>query len=170
VTIPEIPDARTTPRSVFLAGPFFQLVDPATGRMDATERQKIEKVLAHFEGRGWRVFNAHRREAWGTQFLPAAECTRLDFAEISQSELFIAFPGSPASPGTHVEIGWASALGKPIVLLLEHGRQYAFLVTGLAAVADVEFVDFDHIDDIFGQLDDAVDRVLARTASRFWPR
>lgn len=40
------------------------------------------------------------------------QCTKIDFDEISTCDLFAAFPGSPASPGTHIEIGWASALKK----------------------------------------------------------
>lgn len=40
------------------------------------------------------------------------QCTKIDFEEISTCDLFVAFPGSPASPGTHIEIGWASALKK----------------------------------------------------------
>lgn len=49
-------------------------------------------------------------------------------------------PWPPRFPGTHIEIGWASALGKPIVLLLEDGADYAFLVRGLHTVADVTYL------------------------------
>lgn len=62
-----------------------------------------------------------------------SECTRIDYNEIASCDAFIAFPCAPASPGTHIEIGWASAWKKPIVLLLEKGREYAFLVRGLTA-------------------------------------
>lgn len=68
------------------------------------------------------------------------ECTRLDYEHIRDCDLFVAFPGSPASPGTHIELGWASALGRPMILLLEEGS-YAFLVQGLHVVGDVSYVN-----------------------------
>ena len=70
-------------------------------------------------------------------FLAPEECTELDLEEISGSDVFAAFPGSPPPPGTHIEIGWASTLRKPIVLLLHEDEEYAFLIRGLHAVGDV---------------------------------
>ncbi|MGP4110785.1 nucleoside 2-deoxyribosyltransferase [Streptomyces sp. 4N509B] len=154
--------STTTPASVFVGGPFFRLVDPATGLMPQEEQDKITRIIEHFEKGGSTVYNAHRREAWGAEFLSAPECTHLDYTEISQSDLFVAFPGVPVSPGTHVEIGWASALGKPMVLFLEKDEKHTFLVTGLETVANVEYVWFSSVDDIFRQLPDAVQRVMSR--------
>jgi nucleoside 2-deoxyribosyltransferase len=126
-------------RSVFLGGPFKALVDDS-GVMRAAERARLESLIERLESEGYQVHNAHRREAWGAEFLRPEECTRLDYEEISACSVFVAFPGYPASPGTHIEIGWASAMGKPIVLLLEEGRDYAFLVRGLHAVAHVTYL------------------------------
>lgn len=64
------------------------------------------------EERGYAVHNAHKREKWGREFMTSEQCTEIDFVEIDKCDLFIAFPGKPASPGTHIEIGWASALKK----------------------------------------------------------
>nr|WGD65771.1 nucleoside 2-deoxyribosyltransferase [Bacillus subtilis] len=80
------------------------------------------------------------------------QCTKIDFDEISTCDLFVAFPGSPASPGTHIEIGWASALKKKIVLLLEKDRDYAFLIQGLNVVADVEYINFKDTDDLLQKI------------------
>lgn len=121
---------------MFVGGPFKALVD-VDGKMRPEERSRLEKLIAGLEAAGNTVYNAHRRESWGAEFLSPEECTRLDFEEISASDVFVAFPGSPASPGTHIEIGWASALGKPVVLLLEEGAEYAFLVRGLHTVGNV---------------------------------
>ncbi|MGW6704625.1 nucleoside 2-deoxyribosyltransferase [Streptomyces sp. NPDC054956] len=126
-------------RSVFLAGPFKALVD-ADGAMNTEARTRFETLIERLEAEDYHVYNAHRRESWGAKFLTPDECTRLDYDEISASTVFVAFPGHPASPGTHIEIGWASALGKPIVLLLEEGKDYAFLVRGLHTVADVTYL------------------------------
>lgn len=133
-------DVARHKQSVFLAGPFKALVDPITGRMRQFERVRYQALIGHLEGRGYSVHNAHKREAWGASFLAPEECTQLDYEEIRGCDLFIAFPGCPASPGTHIEIGWAAALGRPMMLLLEEGQTYAFLVRGLHAVADVTYV------------------------------
>jgi nucleoside 2-deoxyribosyltransferase len=127
---------------VFLAGPFKSLVNAETGSMDDEHKRVFVDLIAFFEDRGYAIHNAHKREAWGERFMAPEECTRVDFEEISSCDHFVALPGHPASPGTHVEIGWASALGKPLTLLLEQDKEYAFLVRGLHAVADVRVVRF----------------------------
>ncbi|GGM86969.1 nucleoside 2-deoxyribosyltransferase [Dactylosporangium sucinum] len=162
-TVQETAVERLTPDSVFVGGPFYALVNPETGLMAEQDQNKIESIIQYFEKAGAKVYNAHRREAWGAKFLTAPECTKLDFTEISQSDVFVAYPGVPVSPGTHVEVGWASALGKPMVLLLEKGAKHTFLVTGLQTVANVEFVWFDTVEEILEQLPDAVHRVLSRS-------
>jgi hypothetical protein len=148
---------------VFLGGPFKASVDPATGTLRAAERTRLESVIARLESDGYEVHNAHRREGWGAAFLTPEECTRLDFEEISASDVFVAFPGAPASPGTHVEIGWASALGKPVVLLLEDGAEYAFLVRGLHTVADVVALPVGPDSDVAGLVAGALRDIEART-------
>jgi nucleoside 2-deoxyribosyltransferase len=127
--------------SAFLAGPFKGIVHPRTLQMREFERARYEEIIAYLEKCGYVVHNAHRREGWGASFLTPEECTRLDWEQIKGSDVFIAFPGSPPSPGTHIEIGWAAALGKPMILLLEEGCDYAFLVRGLHTVANVTYVD-----------------------------
>ncbi len=153
-------------RAVFVGGPFLNLVDPKTGRMSDQDQERFERLIGHFEQLGAKVYNAHRREAWGEAFLTAPEVTKLDFTEIGDSDLFVAFPGVPVSPGTHVEIGWASAFGKPMVLFLEKDKPHTFLVTGLETVANIEFIWFDDYEEIFQQLDGAVTRVMARSAQQ----
>nr|5VTO_A Chain A, Blasticidin M [Streptomyces griseochromogenes]5VTO_B Chain B, Blasticidin M [Streptomyces griseochromogenes] len=151
-------------RSVFLAGPFMGLVNPETNSMPSAEQLPFLTLIEHFEKQGLEVFNAHRREAWGAQVLTPEECTPLDQLEIRKADVFVAIPGIPPSPGTHVEIGWASAFDKPIVLLLEEGREeeYGFLVRGLGTVAAVEFVHYKDIALAKPQIDAAIRKVVDR--------
>lgn len=153
-------------RSVFLAGPFLKAIDPVTGRLFPRAQNRLERLIAHYEAHGCRVFNAHKREKWGEEFLAPAVYTRLDFEEISQADVLIAIPGPPASLGTHVELGWASAAGKPLVLLLERGVEYAGLVTGLCSVTVVESVEMIDGDAPLAAVDCAVSRALHRVAEK----
>jgi nucleoside 2-deoxyribosyltransferase len=142
--------------SVFVAGPFTAAIDRETGELLARDRTRIEALITRFESEGYEVFNAHRREAWGKAFLTPDECTRLDFEEISRADVMIAFPGHPSSPGTHIELGWASALGKPIVLLLDPGVEYAFLVRGLPTITRVVSVVYQDGPEFLAELGRAV--------------
>ncbi|ALK34578.1 nucleoside 2-deoxyribosyltransferase [Burkholderia plantarii] len=146
-------------KRMFLGGPFKSLVDPATGTMSAEHINQFGRVIEHFEGRGWDVHCAHRREKWGREFMTPEQCTRIDYEQISQCDYFVAFPGAPASPGTHIELGWASALGKPIVLLLEAGRDYAYLVQGLHTVTRLERVEYRNGDLDPGTIEAAIGRL-----------
>ncbi|MFF0452882.1 nucleoside 2-deoxyribosyltransferase [Nocardia africana] len=127
--------------TVFVAGPFFKLVDPETGAMRAEDRERFETLIGYFEDSGCRVHNAHRREHWGEAFLEPDDFTRLDHNEIAAADLLVAVPGPPASLGTHIELGWASALRKPILLLLERGEDYALMVYGLRHITRTAIVE-----------------------------
>jgi hypothetical protein len=152
-------------REVFVGGPFLNLVGN-DGQMSQLDQERFTRIIEYFEGLGALVHNAHRREAWGKEFMGPEECTRMDHDEIATSELFVAYPGVPVSPGTHVEIGWASAMGKPMVLFLERGKRHTFLVTGLHTVANVEYVEFDDLDELMAALPAAVETVMTRAGVR----
>jgi len=129
------------------------------------QRRRIEAVIQHFEDAGYYVYNAHRREGWGACMLTPDECTKLDYEEISASDLFVAFPGEPASPGTHIEMGWASSFGKPMILIVEDLESHSFLVRGLGTVADVQFINGGDTGRLLIDLQDAMGRALGETSS-----
>ncbi|AIO70299.1 nucleoside 2-deoxyribosyltransferase [Burkholderia oklahomensis] len=149
-------------KRMFLGGPFKSLVDKHTGVMPEDSINLFRRVIDHFEDRGWDVHCAHRREHWGREFMTPAVCTKTDYEQISLCDYFVAFPGAPASPGTHIELGWASALGKPIVLLLEAGREYAYLVRGLDEITRIERVEYSE-----GRIDPAsIEAAIGRFDAR----
>ncbi|WP_218941191.1 nucleoside 2-deoxyribosyltransferase [Salinispora sp. H7-4] len=129
--------------TVFIGGPFKGLVQATTGLVDPAHQRRYERLIEHFTQRGWRTLSAHRQEGWGGAMVAADVCTARDFAWMQECDLFVAFPGHPVSPGTHVEIGWASALGRPTVLLREPGVEPAALIAGLSAVAPVTYLDYE---------------------------
>jgi nucleoside 2-deoxyribosyltransferase len=151
--------------TVFVAAPFWSYVDKETGEFDSEAFASINRILEHFDNRGCVVHNAHRREKWGKAFLEPEEFTRLDYEQICSSDLIVAMPGSPPSPGTHIELGWASATKVPMVLILEAGKEYAGLVLGLGEFAPVRIIEVTGDVDL-GVLDNAIDEVLALAADR----
>ena len=146
--------------TVFVAAPFWAYVDKETGEFDPEKLASISRILEHFDRQGCTVYNAHRREAWGQAFMEPGEFTPLDYEQICASDLIVASPGSPPSPGTHIELGWASANQVPMVLILERGKEYAGLVVGLDRLGPVRIVEVDGEVDL-DVLDAAIEEVLA---------
>ncbi|WP_251861488.1 nucleoside 2-deoxyribosyltransferase domain-containing protein [Clostridium sp. Marseille-Q2269] len=128
-------------KRVFLAAPFKGTIKKNTSIMEDQEKSKIKNLILFLEEKGWVVDNAHKREKWGENFMSPDQCTKLDYNAIKECDLFIAFPGLPVSPGTHIEIGWASAMGKKIIILLsEKEENYAYLIRGLHTVGNVHYI------------------------------
>ncbi len=123
---------------VFLGGPFEGAL--SRGRMDPVYRRLYAALIQGLEDGGLAVFSAHRNEGWGARLLPPGESTPADFAAVSACDVFVAIPGDPPSLGTHVEIGSASALGKPLVLLTAPGGARCALVRGIGSIARVRWV------------------------------
>ncbi|RDU22242.1 nucleoside 2-deoxyribosyltransferase [Anaerosacchariphilus polymeriproducens] len=141
-------------KKIFLAAPFKGLVNHDTSLLESGTKSKITELIHFFEKRGHVVHNAHQREAWGKEFMTPEQCTKIDYEEIKNCDIFVAFPGIPASPGTHIEIGWASAFKKKIVLLLfENEEYYAYLVRGLHSVLDVKYIVYREKKDYLEELD-----------------
>ena len=130
-------------KKIFIGGPFKQFIDPKKNRMNEEKKHMFLQLINFFNDRGYEIHNAHIREDWGQSFWAPDQCTKLDYDEIASSDVFLAFPGVPASPGTHIEIGWASALGKQVILLLEKGAYYAHLVKGLHTVGNVHYLEYE---------------------------
>jgi nucleoside 2-deoxyribosyltransferase len=149
--------------TVFVAAPFWAYVDKETGKFDAEAFESINRILKHFDAQGCTVHNAHRREAWGQDFMEPEQFTPLDYEQITSSDVIVAVPGCPPSPGTHIEIGWASANKVPMVLILESGKEYAGLLHGLDQFAPVRILEIE--DDVdLDVLDAAIEEVLAASA------
>src|SRR4051794_26690038 len=161
----ELVSAWTAPGErlcVFVGGPFKALIDTSTGVVPIGARRPVTRVVQHFEGQGHEVLSAHGLEGWGRTMVTPEECTRRDFDWIRRADVVVAFPGSPASPGTHIEIGWASAWGKPLVLILEPGVQHAYLALGLSALYPVQYVTYDESDGFLDRLSSALTQARAR--------
>jgi nucleoside 2-deoxyribosyltransferase len=123
------------------------LATPITGiwglnHRDDAARLRLEHVISslrrHFAG---PVFCAIEREQWGQDILPACVCTPLDMQAMRDADLVVAIPGG--SYGVHVELGWASALGRPIfVCVPEVNGILSPLVDGLPHLVPTQIARF----------------------------
>jgi len=138
---------------VFVGGP-IQYATHADGSFHTGARSTIELIVQSLVGSGHRILSAHFHERFGKKDVTGESqhvCSR-DFRWMQQCDVFVAVLPLDAhgnvihSAGTAVELGWASALGKPIVLVCDPAPKYSHLVIGLGAVARVMQVDINRPD------------------------
>jgi nucleoside 2-deoxyribosyltransferase len=119
---------------VFLAAPYSQWMDPETGEVAVRHRARLERLRTRFIDSGARVFSAHHNELWGRGWLPAEQCTPADFHAMRAAQVVCAVVGDPPSSGVAVELGWASAFGKPIVVLTTETAACSPLILGIGSI------------------------------------
>jgi hypothetical protein len=111
-------------------------------------------VIASLTLDGHAVLSAHIHENFGEMDVSGKSqqvCLR-DFGWMKQCDLFIAvLPLDESqnvihSSGTAIELGWASALGKPVVLVCHPAPKYSHLILGLHAVTCTIALDINRSD------------------------
>lgn len=125
---------------LFLSAPLTQYV--AQGAPGSTPfRSEWDATLDALEASGHEVFSAHRREAWGAKLDPPAAALAADLGGLQWSEMVIAYVGSPPSPGVQLELGYALALRRRLLVFIDNRQREPYLVRGLPAVGESELVE-----------------------------
>ena len=127
---------------LFLATPITNWIDPDTGSLFQHKRILLFSIKKELEKLGHTVFLAIEREAWGRDLSGPDESIEADLAALKDSDVVVCLPGNPPSGGAHVELGWASLLHKPIILVLEEKGVYSPLVLGLHKMTRARRVTF----------------------------
>lgn len=78
-------------KKVFLAAPFKSLVNSKTMSMDEEKKNEIVNLIEFLEKKGYSVHNAHKREAWGQEFMSPEQCTKIDYDEIEKCDILLLF-------------------------------------------------------------------------------
>jgi hypothetical protein len=140
--------ARTTGKSAFLSAPFTALLDAHDGRYPQSERQTIETIYDRLTARGWTIHNAHRRERWGDSIDTPYSALVKDLEAIDDSEQLVAIVGDPPSPGVQLEIGFALARGKRILVICGRPGGLPYLMRGVIEHESATFISSEqHGDD-----------------------
>jgi hypothetical protein len=137
------------PAKVLVGGPIqFGMRE---GRFDETLKVALLTVIERLRRAGWQILSAHLTEDFGesmTAFTPDI-VTKRDFGWVIESDVYVAvLPTDPTgvpvfSGGTCIELGWASALRVPILVLWDEWNRenYSHLVRGLHITAPVVYLD-----------------------------
>jgi nucleoside 2-deoxyribosyltransferase len=121
---------RIKKKVAFLAAPFSQKFNRAEGVNDISLRRTLEAILRLLKDNEYEVRSAHLREDWGNNPMSPSVFVPLDYEWIGESDLFIAYVDNTSS-GLFIEIGWASALRKNIVILSQQGISLSPMIYGL---------------------------------------
>jgi len=116
----------------FFACPISSYIDPRTSKLAAEYERFIRTLHEAIRANCDETFLALEREEWGASIMPSQVCTPLDFTEMVRCDIVVAYPG--LSCGVPVELGWATALGKPVLLLLREDEEYTPVIHGLVNV------------------------------------
>ncbi|KAA1248596.1 hypothetical protein F0Q45_19695 [Mycobacterium simiae] len=133
---------------VFVAAPFKSYLD-THGAFDDDFRRQLEKFYECLGSAGFEYFSAHVNEDWGASPLRPTECVPIDYKELLSSDVVVAVLGNPPSLGVAVELGWASALQKPI-LIIGTATDASSMFAGLDRVTSARLIDMDLGIDVSG--------------------
>lgn len=128
-------------RKLFIACPISKFfVNRST--LDADFRRFIQGVRAHCLRYSSDVFLALDRERYGEALLPPELCTPLDYKGLAEADEIIAFPED--SMGVAVELGWASALGKRILVFADQRFPCSPLIRAIDTICSARVVEYEH--------------------------
>ena len=124
---------------VFISCPFIKYIS-GTNCINENYRKFTEDLYELCLMYVPEVFMALKREDYGKKPIKDYSCS-MDLEELKESDLVIAIPDD--SMGVAVELGWASALGKYIVVLLNKQQKYSPLVKNITTVTKGQIIWFE---------------------------
>jgi len=146
--------------TVFVAAPLTQTLNADTGRVAEQYRAWLEGVIGALEEAGHKVISAHVREKWGERLDAPTTALKTDLDELRRADAVVAHVGSPPSPGVQFELGAATSLRIPVVLLFDSGRPRPYLNPALPAVNPTDIVELEQGDRSHQRIVQAVSDLL----------
>jgi hypothetical protein len=134
VTIPSM--------KVFLSVSYSSQVD-STGKVIPAYRKELEAAIGALEKVNHEVYCAPREDRWTLNDTSPAEAFNVDMQNVANCELFIAFIGNRISAGIQMEIGYALANGKQIVLALPSTDELGYVNQGLVESGNAELIRYE---------------------------
>ena len=133
---------------IFLAAPFTAKIQKNNNSIPHDYRDWLKTIIETLRSEGHDVICAHERENWGKEIDTPKVALQQDWDAISESDILVAYIGDPPSPGVQMEIGYASALGKTIVLLHKYDEYLPYLNSGLKKMPRTVYIRFKKLKEV----------------------
>ncbi len=123
---------------IYISAPFKTFTNDIENRFygvfsDKDYQEFLESVDDFLIKRGFETCLPHRDEGlWGETYILPEDIAKICFRRIRDCDIVLCFPGT--SRGVHIEVGYAAALHKEIVVLLLEGERESTLLRGLDKV------------------------------------
>ena len=127
-------------KKIFIACPFIKYID-GTNFINENFRDFIEKLYDLCGKYADTVFLALKREEYGAKPLKKYSCL-MDFEEAQNADFIIAIPDD--SMGVAVELGWMSAMGKTMLIVLDKNQDYTPLVANINSITPGKVIFFEN--------------------------
>ncbi len=126
---------------------------------DENYKNFLKTIESVVKSEGFSTMLPHRDlTLWGTvPNVNINEVTKKYFDEIDSSDVFIAYP--ERGRGVHVELGWAIARKKRIILLFEKDFYLGTMIPGLGAVANIHIIQFKDVSDLKTKLSECLKKI-----------
>jgi nucleoside 2-deoxyribosyltransferase len=137
---------------IFFAAPFTGKIDVRTSQVETQYRDWLHKIHLELLNNGYKVVSAHEREDWGNALDSPKDAIFNDYNSILESDILVAYVGDPPSYGVQMELGFAVALKKPILILRNANVQLPYLMPGLGRMTQTAEIIIEEHKDLIGIL------------------
>ncbi len=135
---------------IFLTGPMTKLQDPITHEFSEKHIKRIKRMISFLEAKGHEIKNAHKDEEFGRNMPSFSVMVKRDYDAIEWCDLLFAYP---ISRGVCVEVGYAHALRKKIILLIREGKYFTPMIRGMEQYDNIEIIRFSDEEDLYPKLE-----------------
>lgn len=155
---------------VYISAPFRMHSSTMEGREygvlnSENYKQFLESVERLIKKLGLNVCLPHRDEGlWGNIYIPPEEVTEICFDLIHSSDILVVFPGK--SRGVHIEIGYAAALGKKLLVFLSKDEKESTLLKGISRITEMKVFRYKSVSEIIEVLKNELPKLTASIASQ----
>jgi len=113
-------------KRIFVGCSYSSKVNYDTGEVFPEFKDRLESQLETLEGMGYEVFNALRADNYKINDPDPAEAFFLDIKELKKADVLLALVNEQVSAGLQVEIGYALAIEKEVIIAHEEEAELAW--------------------------------------------
>lgn len=149
--------------SVFVAARFTTAFKSST--FDPLLKEKIEAIHEVIQGLGITLYSSHITEKFGKALEIPYDFVRRDISQISLCDIFVTLLDEDFSTGVYIELGWASFLGKKIIIFIPQGFDIdkTPMIRGLSALTRYcQLISYSDIDTLKANLKSELQAFVSR--------